>query len=165
LPTWWAPGRVHAYEIDAGFAARASENLNALPHVDVQARSGVVGDLPRVDAIYVCAGSPRPSLAWLDAVRPGARLLFPLQPEDAIGGMLLLKRPDHGPIWRARFVSSSQFVGCIGLKEADANERLKEAFSKGGRQVRSFRIDDNKDDTCWFAGDGWWLSTATPPPM
>jgi protein-L-isoaspartate(D-aspartate) O-methyltransferase len=121
-----------------------------------------VDGLPKVDAIYVCASCTRPSPAWLDALRPGARLLFPLQPEDEIGGMLLLKRPDHGPIWSAKFVSRASFVGCVGLRDAETSDRLKEAFSKGLDQVRSFRMDDNKDDTCWFAGDGWWLSTAMP---
>jgi protein-L-isoaspartate(D-aspartate) O-methyltransferase len=153
-------GRVHAYEIDGGLAARASENLKGLPQVDVQPRSGVLDGLPKVDAIYVCAGISHPSRAWLDALRPGARLIFPLQPEDGLGGMLLLKRPDHGPIWPAKFVSRAQFIGCVGREEAQASEPLKEAFSKGWDQVRSFRIDDSKDDTCWFAGDGWWLSTA-----
>ncbi len=156
-----ASGRVHAYEIDPGFAARAKENLNDLPQVEVQAQSGAVGDLPKADAIYVCAGSSRPSPAWLDALRSGARLLFPLQRGDSVGGMLLLKRPDRGSIWPAKFVSWAQFVGCIGLQEADTGDCLKEAFSKGRDRVRSFRIDGVIDDTCWFAGDGWWLSTAT----
>lgn len=154
-------GRVHAYEIDAGLAARATENLQDLPQVDVQPRSGVSDELPKVDAIYVCAGTSHPSRAWLDALRPRGRLLFPLQPEDALGGMLLIERPDHGPIWPAKFVSRAQFIGCVGQPAAQAGERLKEAFSKGFDQVRSFRIDDAKDETCWFAGEGWWLSTAT----
>jgi protein-L-isoaspartate(D-aspartate) O-methyltransferase len=153
-------GRVHAYEIDAGLAAHASENLKGLPQIDVQPRSGIADNLPKADAIYVCAGITQPSRAWLDAIRPGGRLLFPLQPEEGLGGMLLLKRPDHGPIWSAKFVSRAQFIGCVGQKEADASDGLKEAFSKDWDQVRSFRIDDSKDDTCWFAGEGWWLSTA-----
>ena len=62
-----AGGRVHAYEIDGGLAARASENLKDLPQVDVQSRSGVLDGLPKVDAIYVCAGISHPSRAWLDA--------------------------------------------------------------------------------------------------
>ena len=152
-------GRVHAYEIDAGLAARASETLKGLPQVDLQPRSGVLDGLPKVDAIYVCAGTSHPSRAWRDALRPGARLLFPLQPAEGFGGMLLLNRPDHGPIWPAKFVSRAQFIGCVGPQDAAAGEGLKEAFSKGWDQVRSFRIDDAKDDTCWFAGDGWWLST------
>jgi protein-L-isoaspartate(D-aspartate) O-methyltransferase len=28
--------------------------------------------------------------------------------------------------------------------------------------VRSFRIDEPQEESCWFAGDGWWLSTAAP---
>jgi protein-L-isoaspartate(D-aspartate) O-methyltransferase len=161
-------GRVHGYEIDAGLAARASENLKDLPQVDVQPRSGIVDGLPKADAIYVCAGTMQPSRAWLDALHPGARLLFPLQPKEGLGGMLLLRRPNHGPIWPAKFVSRAQFIGLVGQQDAHTGDRLKEAFSKGCDQVQSFRIDDSKDDTCWFAGDGWWLSTATTgsdPPL
>jgi protein-L-isoaspartate(D-aspartate) O-methyltransferase len=25
--------------------------------------------------------------------------------------------------------------------------------------VRSLHLDSAPDQTCWFAGDGWWLST------
>jgi protein-L-isoaspartate O-methyltransferase len=99
--------------------------LKGLPQVEVQAQSGVVGNLPKADAIYVCAGGSRPSPAWLDALRPGARLLFPLQRGDSLGGMLLLKRPDHDSIWPAKFVSRAQFVECVGLQEVDTGDRLK----------------------------------------
>ncbi len=34
------------------------------------------------------------------------------------------------------------------------------AFAAGWNDVRSLRFDDEIDDSCWFAGDGWWLSTA-----
>jgi protein-L-isoaspartate(D-aspartate) O-methyltransferase len=154
-------GRVDAYEIDAALAARARENLKDLPQVEVHPQSGIADNLPKVDAIYVCAGITQPSWAWLDAMRPGARLLFPLQPERGLGGMLLLKRPDRGLIWPAKFVSRARFICCEGQQDADAGRRLTEAFLGDWEQVRSFRIDDSRDDTCWFAGDGWWLSTAT----
>jgi protein-L-isoaspartate(D-aspartate) O-methyltransferase len=156
-----AGGTVYAYEIDAGLAARASENLHDLPQVDVRPRSGIADSLPQVDAVYVCAGIAQPSWAWLDALRPGGRLLFPLQPHDGLGGMLLIQRPDHGLRWPARFVSRARFIGCV-VRGEFSNNRLKEAFSKGWDRVRSFRIDDATDDTCWFDGDGWWLSTAAP---
>jgi len=29
--------------------------------------------------------------------------------------------------------------------------------------VRSLHLDGSPDDSCWFAGDGWWLSTAETP--
>jgi protein-L-isoaspartate(D-aspartate) O-methyltransferase len=94
-------------------------------------------------------------------LRLGARLLFPLQPERGVGGMLLLQRPDRGLSWPAKFVSRAHFICCEGQQDADAGRRLTEAFSSHWDRVRSFRIDDLKDDTCWFAGDGWWFSTAT----
>ncbi len=153
-------GRVHAYEIDAGLAARASRNLKDLPQVVLQARSGIADDLPKADAIYVCAGITQPSWTWLDAMRPGARLLFPLQPPEGFGGMLLLTRPALGSRWPARFVSRARFICCEGLQDAEAGRRLSAAFSSHWDQVRSFRIDDARDGTCWYAGDGWWLSTA-----
>jgi protein-L-isoaspartate(D-aspartate) O-methyltransferase len=62
--------------------------------------------------------------------------------------------------WPARFVSRAQFFCCEGQQDADAGRRLTDAFASHWDRVRSFRIDDLNDDTCWFAGDGWWLSTA-----
>jgi protein-L-isoaspartate(D-aspartate) O-methyltransferase len=153
-------GRVHAFEIDEGLAARAKENLKELPHVDVQARSGVGGELPMADLIYVCAGAAAPAQAWLDALRPGGRLLFPLAPEWVLGGMLLVTRPEGGSVWPAKFAGRAQFIGCVGLQGEATAPRLKEAFAKDWESVRSLHLDDAPDQTCWFAGDGWWLSTA-----
>jgi protein-L-isoaspartate(D-aspartate) O-methyltransferase len=155
-----AHGRVHVYEIDKGLAVRAMHNLKDRPQVEVHAGSGIADKLPKVDAIYVCAGITQPSWSWLDALRPGGRLLFPLQPHDAVGGMLLITRPGSGLRWPARFVSRAQFIACDGHQDDDAGKRLKDAFAGALNAVRSFRIDDEQDDTCWFAGDGWWLSTA-----
>jgi protein-L-isoaspartate(D-aspartate) O-methyltransferase len=153
-------GQVHAYEIDQSLADRARDNLKCLPQVDVQPRSGIAPDLPKADLIYVCAGAAQPAKVWLDALRPGGRLIFPLAPAGVYGGMLLIKRPVQGAIWPAQFRGRAQFIGCIGLQDEDAGRRLTEAFREGWERVRSLRLDNAVDETCWFAGDGWWLSTA-----
>lgn len=153
-------GQVHAYEIDESLADRARGNLKDLPQVNVQARSGIAPDLPKADLIYVCAGAAQPAKEWLDALRPGGRLIFPLAPAGVYGGMLLVKRPDQGAAWPAQFRGRAQFIGCIGLQDEDAGLRLTEAFLNGWERVRSLRLDSAVDETCWFAGDGWWLSTA-----
>lgn len=156
-------GRVHAYEIDPGLAARAERNLAHLPWVDVAARSGIADGLPKVDAVYVNAGITQPSMAWLDALRPEGRLLFPLQPVGALGGMLLVRRPRRGTAWPARFVSRATFIPCEGRQDDEMGRRLAAAFSGDGwRAVRSLRLDDSPDGTCWLEGDGWWLSTTAP---
>jgi len=154
-------GRVYAYEIDEALAARARENLKDQKHVQVRAQSGVAADLPRADLIYVCAGAARPCRTWLDALRPRGRLMFPLAPEGVLGGMLLIRRPEQGFSWPARFVSRAGFIGCVGLQDEEAGRRLDEAFSKSWEDVRSLRLDNSPDGSCWFAGGGWWLSTVS----
>jgi protein-L-isoaspartate(D-aspartate) O-methyltransferase len=155
-----ADGRVYAYEIDEPLWARARENLKDLRQVEIRMRSGVAPDLPQADLIYVCAGAAQPSRMWLDALRPKGRLLFPLAPQGVFGGMLLITRPDQGSAWPAKFVSRAAFFGCVGLQDEAAGGRLTEAFSKNWDSVRSLHLDGSPDDNCWFAGDGWWLSTA-----
>ena len=75
--------------------------------------------------------------------------------------MLLITRPDYGSTWPAKFVSRAGFIGCVGLRDEESGRRLAEAFSKEGwDRVRSLRFDEAPDESCWFAGDGWWLSMA-----
>jgi protein-L-isoaspartate(D-aspartate) O-methyltransferase len=153
-------GRVYAYEIDKVLAARARENLGDVQRAEVRTQSGIAPDLPQADLIYVCAGAARPSRRWLDALRPGGRLLFPLAPQGVLGGMLLVARPDQGFVWPAKFVSRAAFIGCVGLQDEETGRRLAEAFSRNWDRVRSLRLDRSPDDSCWFAGDDWWLSIA-----
>ena len=156
-------GRVHAFEIDGGLAERAADNLAPWPQVRVAARSGATDGLPEADAIYVNAGLPRPAQAWLDALQPGGRLLFPLQPGNGWGGMLLLRRSGTGTAWPARFVARAAFIACRAGSEDGEGRGLAEAFAGGGFEtVRAIRFDRRPDTTCWFDGGDWWLSTRTP---
>jgi protein-L-isoaspartate(D-aspartate) O-methyltransferase len=157
-------GRVHAFEIDPDLAAQAKRNLVEWPWIEVQPCSGTAGELPKADLIYVNAGISYPSTVWLDALRQDGQLLFPLQPsqrEHRFGGMLLLrKRADHA-VWPARFVCRAGFIPCQGTpQDNQAGSVLSEAFDRGNWQnVKSFHLGQDPDDSCWFKGDGWWLST------
>ena len=157
-------GRVHAFEVDADLAARAVRNLAPWPHATVHERSGATEGLPNADAVYVFAGITQPCWPWLEALRPGGRLLFPLQPEGGFGAMLLLQRPHAGGLgWPARFVSRAGFIACQARQDEAAGRGLAAAFAAGGWEgVGSFHIGDAPDGTCWFNGGGWWLSTSPP---
>lgn len=159
-------GRVSAFEIDPDLAARAQRNLADRQWVTIEARSGIADDLPKVDAIYVNAGITQPSWAWLDALHPEGRLVFPLTPVGGFGAMLLVRKPRHGGmVWPARFVTRAGFIACQGHQDSEAGRRLAVAFAQGNWQaVCSLRLDDNPDATCWFRGEDWWLSTQEPPP-
>ena len=85
-------GHVHAFEIDPALAERARQNLSHLPGVEVHGRSGIGDGLPQADAIYVNASAVGPSWSWLDALRTGGRLMFPLHAPGGFGAMLRVTR-------------------------------------------------------------------------
>ena len=155
-------GRVHGFEVDATLAAWAERNLADWPWASVEARSGIADDLPKADVAYVFAGITQPSWTWLDALRPGGRLLFPLAPEGGFGAMLLIWKPRQGgKVWPARFVTRAGFIACVGRQDHEAGRGLTAAFEQGDwRAVRSLRLDNKPDASCWFRGEDWWLSTA-----
>jgi protein-L-isoaspartate(D-aspartate) O-methyltransferase len=158
-------GKVFAYEIEPTLAERATANLADLENVVVYLRSGAEGPLPACNLMYVNAGATAPLDIWLDALLPGGRLLFPLTPDGpegtpGAGGMLLITRvpPDR---YNARFLMPVMFVPCMGARDDETAKKLAEAFKRGNlRDVRSLRRKTIPDETCWCAGNGWWLSTA-----
>ncbi len=185
-------GRVHGLEIAPDLALRATANLADRRQVAVECRSGLDPGLPEADVIYVSAGLPLIPSAWLDALHPGGRLIFPFQAAGGLGAMLRVERPALGgnmgpsPLfkvpprgaprpeaeirvvsvsrsWPARFVTPARFIGCQGGQDDEAGRHLAAAMkSREIAAVRSIHRDDTPDDTCWLRGDGWWLSTAEP---
>lgn len=153
-----AAGSVLAYEIEPDLAQRAASCLADLPQVTVHDRSGAEGPLPDCDLIYVNAGASAPLDVWLDALRPGGRLLFPLMPAQGPGGMLLVTHtsPDH---LAARFVCRALFIPCIGARDEETAEKLSSAFKRDD-VVRSLHRGTPPGETCWCSGRGWWLSTS-----
>ncbi len=142
-------GRVDAYEIEPELARQATANLAEFPQVAVHSRSGAEGPLPDCDLLYVNAAAAEPLAIWLDA----------LHPEGQAGQMLLATRKADNS-YAARFLCSVRFVACVGAQNAQAERVLDAAFRRGNwNQVRSLFRNDHPDESCWCAGNGWWLST------
>lgn len=160
-------GSVVAYEIDKELAQRAAVNLADLSNVTVCSESGSAGILPACDVIYVNAGATAPLDIWLDALRPGGRLLFPLTPDGpggtpGAGGMLLVTQSSPNRL-DARFLYPVMFIACAGARDDETARKLSEAFKRGDmKNVQSLRRNTPPDETCWCSGNGWWLSTAKP---
>ena len=155
-------GRVLAYEIEAHLAERAAANLASLPQASVHATSGAEPPLPASDVIYVSAGATHPVVAWLDAMRVGARLMFPLTADDGGGCMLLVtRRSERG--YAAHALMRVSFIACIGARDPRQSQALRQAFAQRPEHtIRSLRRDDAPDDSVWLAGAGWWLSSDEP---
>lgn len=155
-------GVVHAYEIEADLAARAAEALAGdWPQVRVRAASAAAAPLPAADVVYASAGASHPPPSWLDALKPGGRLVFPLTPDYGVGGMLLVTRLTGGSAYAARFIARVAFIDCIGARDPAAARAVAAAFEQRSLyDVRSLHRDDAPDHTLWCRGRGWWLSTA-----
>lgn len=153
-------GSVLAFEIEADLAAKASRNLVQFPQVRVEAASANEATLPACDLIYVSAGATHPPPAWLDALRTGGRLVFPLTPDEGFGVMLKITRVGTDR-YRAHAFSRVAFIPCIGARDAATSASLTRALERRSlHEVRSLRRDSGPDSTAWCAGQGWWLSTA-----
>ena len=162
-------GHVTAIEIDAELAARARANLAlAWPQAHVVNADGFTYRPDQAaDVIIVNAGVTHLSLAWLDALaQDNSRLLVPLTEAQRVGVFLLItRRPGHTSRYAARYVCRVGIIDCIGGRDTDAEQRLTAALrrSRFDPPVQSLRrAPDEPDETCWLAGDGWWLSTAAP---
>jgi protein-L-isoaspartate(D-aspartate) O-methyltransferase len=162
-------GRVTAIEIDPQLASRARNNLVPWSQTTVQVADGlsVRCDAP-TDAIIVNAGVTRIAMNWLDALSAdGGRLLVPLTNSDGFGGFLLIERQaGETHYYPARHVSWIGIINCVSGRDSAAEERIKVAMARSRMtNIRSLRRgSDEPDETCWLAGEGWWLSTASVRP-
>jgi len=160
-------GCVTAIEIDPDLAERARQSLAAAwPQASVVCADGFAfrPDQP-ADVIVVNAGVSHLSTAWLDTLAAeNGRLLVPLTNADRWGGALIIER--HGgetPRYPIRFAGQIGIIPCIGGRDPGAEGRLEAALTRSGlATVGSLRrAPEPPDETCWLAGDGWWLSTAS----
>jgi protein-L-isoaspartate(D-aspartate) O-methyltransferase len=158
-------GRVTAIEIDPALAARARGNLGEWPQATVVTGDGFTFRPHRpADAIIINAGVTHLSSVWLDALAAeGGRLLAPLTNAEWWGCFVMITRLGANPIsYRARFAGRVGVIPCIGGRGPDGRGRLRVALTRGDfTAIRSLRrAPEEPDETCWLAGEGWWLSTA-----
>ena len=158
-------GHVTAVEIDPGLAEQARHNLAAWPQATVITGDGFTFTPDRpADAVIINAGVSHLSLAWLDCLAAeNGRLLVPLTNADWWGAFLLIARAAAGTQrYPAKFVSRTGIIGCVGGRDTAAEARLATALQQAPfTAIQSLRrAPEDPDNTCWLAGDGWWLSTS-----
>jgi protein-L-isoaspartate(D-aspartate) O-methyltransferase len=159
-------GRVVALEIDPDLAARAQANLAQLRNVEALNADGTTHTLGIVDAIFVNAGANRPCALWLDSLKAGGRLIFPLvtlpRPRwiGPLGLMIKVARRDNG--YDAAVISFVGIFPCIGATRAEDDELVAKAFKRGGyEKIRALRRDAHEPSpACWLHGRDFCLTTA-----
>ncbi|MEM8811336.1 MAG: rRNA adenine N-6-methyltransferase family protein [Pseudomonadota bacterium] len=150
-------GTVTAYEIEPTLAALATENLAGRNAVTLIAGDAVTADLDPCDILYVNAGVTMPPKGWLQALKPGGRMVFPWRPAADIGIAVLITREQKG--FSVRPLVSSWFIPCVGASDAGDLERrpaVTEAWSARSVWLRSDRTPD--ETAVAVSGDLWFSS-------
>jgi protein-L-isoaspartate(D-aspartate) O-methyltransferase len=156
-------GKVMAVEIEPQLAERARIALAPWPQVTVLCKDGSIGPFDPADAVVASAGASCPVHAWLVAVKPKGKLLFPLTSADGAGIMTLLRRVGEES-FAARLQGGVSFIGFQGACDAVSGGRLAEALRRGRtEEVKSLRLDAHQqDESCWLHGEGWCFSRREP---
>src|SRR5690606_31383077 len=110
-------GRVQAYESEASLAERATKDLASFEGGEVTHGDATQTDWPDCHLIYVNAGVVAPPAAWLKALRPGGRIIFPWSPSNSLGITLMLTRGQEG--FAVRPLGPSWFIPCVGASDPD----------------------------------------------
>jgi protein-L-isoaspartate(D-aspartate) O-methyltransferase len=155
-------GKITAIEIDPGLAEKARAALMPWPQITVSNADGATLSFDPVDLIIASAGATHPLSSWLDALKLGGRLLFPMTAARR-GGMLLVTCEAEDS-FAARFLCRVGFIDFRGARDPDTSRRLAAALAQdGGRAVQSLRRDHHAQGrTCWLHSEGWCLSRRLP---
>jgi len=155
-------GSVSAIEREEDLAARARTSLQPYPQVQVRTASATETTIPECDVIYVNAGATHPPSSWLDALRVGGRLVFPLTPNEGFGVMLLVTRKAESAYAASAFMRAA-FIPCIGARDDATSASLTQALERQSlKEVRSLQRNSTPDNSAWCIGSDWWLSSAEP---
>jgi protein-L-isoaspartate(D-aspartate) O-methyltransferase len=161
-------GRVVAVEFDRELARRARLNLQDYPNVEVVRGNGLEWPKEDTDAIYVNFALHRPAEAWIERLKPGGRLIFPLGTpgRDERGrstgltsraGFFLFRREGDG--------YGVEFLGPVGFVWGEAvggsietYRSLDAAFKKGGlNRIRKLRWKIAPAGDEWYSDLDWGL--------
>jgi protein-L-isoaspartate(D-aspartate) O-methyltransferase len=153
-------GKVFAYELDAALSGFAKRNLAPFENVTVLGGNAVNATLPDCDVVYVNAGVVAPPTSWLEALKPGGRLVFPWRPALEIGLAVLAIRMPGG--FSARVLGSAWFIPCAGA----SNEAItmKKPTRGEARRVKSImlRSEREPDASAVAVYPDLWFSAESP---
>lgn len=153
-------GMVTAFEIDPWLAAAAARNLEPFDNAIVVNADAVTTKLPPADIVYVNAGVVAPPVPWLQALKPGGRLVFPWRPARDIGIAMLVTRLAAG--FSAQPLSRAWFIPCIGASEE--GHTIRRPGYRSAWKARAIVLDSDRgsDDSAVAAYPGLWFSSQPP---
>jgi protein-L-isoaspartate(D-aspartate) O-methyltransferase len=164
-----ATGRVVACEVDEVLTRDAVRNLAPYQNIDLRHGDGSGPFDESFDAILVNAGVTHPLETWLDALRPGGRLMVPITaPLPVMGatlgkGVVVLITKQHDGAIAARVVTFVAIYSALGIRDPALDERVGKALMAGPGQwqaVKRLRRDPHDvAPSCWLHAQTCCFST------
>lgn len=159
-------GQVVAVEVDEDLAASARTRLAPWPQAEVRHGNGIEIAGESYDAILVNAGMTHPHTAWLDALKPGGRLIVPLtagmpaMKNIGKGIVAMVTRKADSQDFDARVVTFVAIYSAIGIRDAALEEPLGRALASSPfpRLARLRRDAHDASPSCWLHAPGLCLS-------
>lgn len=151
-------GRLYAIEIEEKLAVAARTNLAPFENATVVTGNAVLLPMEPSNVIYVNAGVVAPPVHWLNALRPGGRLIFPWRPSHTVALAALVTRSAAG--FDLKPLMPAWFIPCIGASEAPDSSTppgCNQAW-----QTRSIRLMSQHapDETATAIYQDVWFSSA-----
>jgi protein-L-isoaspartate(D-aspartate) O-methyltransferase len=147
---------ITAYEVDEKLAAQARLNLARFENVTVVLGNAVSVPIPKSDVIYVNAGVAAPPGHWLDALRPGARMIFPWRPTAQTALAALITHTEAG--FEFKPLMPAWFIPCLGASETSATDILPDktgAWKTRSVHLKRYRAPDESAtaiyEDVWFS--------------
>ena len=150
-------GNVVAIEVHPERAAQAGKALAPWPQVTVKCANGATEPLEPCDVLIAGAGVTHPPDVWLEALKVGGRMIFPLMGSlaDEHWGVaaVLYARRESETSFEARRLCDASYLEFIGARNAHLAERIDEALAQdGGATIASLQLDSHPHDPscCWL---------------
>lgn len=145
-------GQVTGSEMHPELASRAAENLASYSQARVHQGDGVAFDPGERDAIFVNAGVTHPHRLWLERLREGGRLVFPLtfSAGPTLGAGAMIKIVKKNGVFSAEMTTQVAILSCATLRDPQLEPTIRTALMSGGfAKMKSVRMDaHDKCDTC-----------------
>jgi len=158
-------GRLLAIEVDGALAARARNNLENAPQVEVRASDGSAAFDETFDIALLNAGLTHVPAHLLDAMRPGGRIVAPITASmpgmGNIGkGLLIRIANSGGDRWPAQVLTFVAIYSAVGLRDDALNAAIGQALARHPfPPITSLRRDrHDAGPSCWCHAPGACLS-------
>jgi protein-L-isoaspartate(D-aspartate) O-methyltransferase len=155
-----ASGQIVALDCESSFVRQAQGNLKGYANIEVRHADACQALGGTADIIIAHAGFAQVYPQWLDALRPGGRLLLPLTNRSRQGTLFKITRLGHG--YGALALAGIEIIPGRGWATPATSARVAR-WMEAKLSVRSLRRDAHRQDhTCWLHGPSSCLSKRAP---